>query len=453
MTALRPVDHKASGAATANLTGRQNPSTEPGHAEQAPGFFVRNQFLFSLLLPAILLGTGRGFTLPVLPLIAKDDFGMGVAGASLTVIAPMAGGLLSTLPTGYVIDRFGRRVTLVGAPLISSAAAFLAFLAGAYWQFLLCLTIGGMAQQMWQMSRLAAIADSVRSSQRGRQITGMSGAQRIGNTAGPFLGGILGELMGLRVPFLVFGVLAALAVIPSYYLIRETAPAVLARRSGTKMAEVDTSWETLATRPVLTLFAAQFFANVARGGVQGNGGTYFIFLAFAYGVGPALLGGVLLGTGLLGIPIMIFSGQIMDRFGRKRQVVPAAVALGLGIGFMSITAVLSLPLGAFIAAFVWINMAISAMAGTMQTLGSDVAPEEALGKFFGVNRLIAEAGSVMNPVSFGVMTATIAGAGGFAGAYAITAVAALVAANVVGFGLAETLRRDEPAPATGDGAS
>jgi hypothetical protein len=51
------------------------------------------------------------------------------------------------------------------------------------------------------------------------------------------------------------------------------------------------------------------------------------------------------------------------------------------------------------------------------------------------------------------MTATVAGAGGFAGASAITALAALVAANVVGFGLAETLRRDEPAPATGDGAS
>ena len=427
-----------------------SPPTEPEHAEPAPGFFARNQFVFSLLLPAILLGTGRGFTLPVLPLIAKDGFGMGVAGASLTVIAPMAGGMLSTLPTGYIIDRFGRRVTLIGAPLVSSASAFLAFFAGSYLEFLLYLTIGGMAQQTWQMSRLAAIADSVRSSERGRHITGMSSAQRVGNMAGPVLGGILGELLGLRVPFLVFGILAALAVIPSYYLIKETAPSVLARRSGTKMAEADTSWKTLLTRPVLMLFAAQFSANVARGGVHGNGGTYFIFLAFAYGVGPAVLGFVLLGTGLLGIPITLFSGQIMDRFGRKRQVVPAAVILGLGIGFMSITAALSLPLGTFIAAFIWINIGISMMAGTMQTIGADVAPEEARGKFFGVNRLIAEAGSAMNPASFGVMTATVAGAGGFAGAFAITAAAAFVAANVVGFGLRETLHKDEPEPARRD---
>ena len=418
-----------------------------------PGLLARNPFVFSLLLPAILLGMGRGLTLPVLPLIAKDGFGAGVAGASLVVIAPMVGGVLSTLPTGYVIDRFGRRVMLIGAPFVSSASAFMAFFAGSYWEFLLYLTLSGMAQQMWQMSRLAAIADSVRSSERGRQITGMSSAQRTGNMGGAFLGGLLGELVGLRVPFLVSGVLAAVAIVPSYYLIKETAPSVLARRSGTKMAKTDTSWKTWLTRPVLMLFAAQFSANIARGGVQGNGGTYFVFLAFAYGVGPAVLGSVLLGTGLLGVPIMIFSGQIMDRFGRKRQIVPAAMTLGLGISFMSVTAALSLPLGVFIAAFVWINIGISMMAGTMQTIASDIAPEEARGKFFGVTRLIAEGGSVMNPVSFGAMTVAVAGAGGFAGGFAITAVAAFVAAGVVAFGLRETLRKDELEPSSGDATS
>ena len=141
----------------------EDPVTESGEAQKSLGFFKRNEFVFSLLLPAILLGTGRGFTLPVLPLIAmgsgKDGFGVGVAGASLMVIAPMAGGVLSTLPTGYIIDRFGRRVTLIGSPLISSASAFMVFFASSYWEFLLYLTIGGVAQQMWQMSRLAAIAD------------------------------------------------------------------------------------------------------------------------------------------------------------------------------------------------------------------------------------------------------------------------------------------------------
>ena len=422
------------------------PSIESGEAQQKLGFFKRNEFVFSLLLPAILLGTGRGFTLPVLPLIAKDTFSAGVAGASLMVIAPLAGGVLSTLPTGYIIDRFGRRVSLIAAPLISSGSAFMVFFANSYWEFLLYLTIGGVAQQMWQMSRLAAIADSVRSSQRGRQITSMSSVMRVGNLGGPLLGGILGEWLGLRVPFLVFGVLAALAVIPSYYLIKETAPGVLARRAGTKIAETDVSWKKLLTRPVITLFAAQFAANIARGGAQGSGGTYFIFLAFAYGVGPAVLGTVTAGTGVLSIPIMMFSGQIMDRYGRKRQIVPAATMLGIGITFMATTAALGWPLPAFIFAFIWINIGVSMMAGTMQTIGADIAPAEARGKFFGVNRLIAEGGSLTNPVSFGVIALFVSGAAGFAAAFGVMAISAYAAATLVGFGLRETLHKDAPEP-------
>ncbi len=361
------------------------------------------------------------------------------------VIAPMAGGVLSTLPTGYIIDRFGRRVTLIGAPLLSSVSAFMVFFAAnSYLEFLLYLTMGGVAQQMWQMSRLAAIADSVRSSERGRQITSMSSVQRIGNMGGPFLGGILAELLGLRVPFLVFGVLAALAVIPSYFLIKETAPSVLARRTGTKTPETDTAWKTLLTRPVITLFAAQFSANIARGGAQGTGGTYFIFLAFAYGQGPAMLGSVMLGSGVLSIPIMMFSGQIMDRYGRKRQIVPAAVMLGLGLSFMATTAAMELPLVAFIAAFIWINIGVSMMAGTMQTIGADIAPADARGKFFGVNRLIAEGGSLMNPVIFGVVTGLVTGGAAFAGAFGVMAVSAFLAANLIGFGLRETLHKDSP---------
>lgn len=420
------------------------PPTEPdsGALTAQGNFFSRNQFVFSLLLPAMLMSLGRGFTMPVIPLIARDEFGVDAAGAVLTIIAPMVGGVLSTLPTGYAIDRVGRRATLIMAPLVMGLAAFLVFFAGSYWQFLGWLTVGGVAQQSWQMSRMAAIADSVRSSQRGRQITTMSSVQRLGSLGGPFLGGLLGAVVDLRAPFLVFGVLALLAVVPSYLLIKETAPSVLARRSGTEVEEVDTSWAKLLTRSVLTLFAAQFSANVARGGIQGHGGTYFIFLAFAYDKGPLFLGSTMAATGIVAVPIMLLSGQIMDRWGRKRQIVPATLTLGGGIGLMAVTAALSLSIVMFLVAFIWINIGISMMAGTMQTLGTDVAPPSARGKFFGVNRLIAEAGSLANPVAFGMVVALVGGAAGYAGAFAVMAGAAFVSANLVGFGLRETLRKD-----------
>ncbi len=407
--------------------------------EEHQGFFARHRFFFSLLLPAMLLGTGRGFTVPVLPIIARDEFNATVAGASLFIIAPLFGAVLSTLPTGYIIDRFGRRVTLIAAPLISSGSAFAAYFATSYIEFLVWLTIAGLAQQMWQMSRLAAIADAVRSDQRGRQITTMNGAQRAGMISGPFLGGLLG-LIDLRIPFLVFGVLALLAVVPSYYLIKETAPSVLARRAGAKQADSMPLRQTLS-KPVLIYFGAQFLANVGRGGAVGNGGPYFIFAAFAYGANSAELGAVLLGTGIVGIPIMLVSGQIMDRFGRKRQIVPGALVLGSGVTFMAVTAGFELPFAAFMAAFLWINLGVSMMAGTMQTLGADIAPPAARGRFFGVNRLVAEVGSMTNPTTFALVTALVAGAGGFAVSFGIMASAGFFSAGLVGFAVKETLQR------------
>ena len=415
--------------------------TEDAQGTGRRGYFARNQFFFSLLLPAFLLGTGRGFTVPVLPVIARDEFNASVAGASLLILAPLFGALVSTLPTGYIIDRFGRRVTLIGAPLLASAAAFAAYFASSYIEFLIYLTVAGVAQQTWQMSRLAAIADTVPSDQRGRQITRMNGIQRVGTMTGPFLGGLLGEFLGLRVPFLVFGALALLATVPSYLLIKETAPTVLARRAGDKQEDAVPLRQTL-TKPVLLYFGAQFLANMGRGGAVGNGGPYVIFAAFAYGANAAELGAIMLGAGIVGIPIMLVSGQIMDRFGRKRQIVPGALMVGTGISLMTVTAAFELPFTAFMGAFVWINVGVSMMAGTMQTLGTDIAPPNARGRFFGVNRLVAEAGSMANPASFGIMTVLVAGAGGFAGSFAIMGAAAFVAAGMVGFFLKETLQRD-----------
>ena len=164
---------------------------------EPPRFRDRYRTLFTLMLPAMLLGLGRGFTVPVLPALALE-FDANVAAAGLMVIAPMLGSLAVTLPTGYLIDRVGRRRLLVAAPALTSLSAFLVLRAASYPELLAYLTLGGIAQQMWQMSRLAAIADSSVQNRRGRQITGMASAGRRGPLLGPLPGGLLGELLGGR---------------------------------------------------------------------------------------------------------------------------------------------------------------------------------------------------------------------------------------------------------------
>ena len=403
-----------------------------------------NDAILSLMLPAFLLGLGRGFAVPVLPLLAME-FGANASRAGLTVFIPMLGAVCSTLPAGYLMDRVGRRKLLIFSTLLMSVSTLLVLRAQSYAEMLAYLGVSGAAQQIWQMSRLTVIADSGAQNQRGRMITGMAGVNRGGIMAGPVLGGIVAEFFGLRAPFLLFGIAAFLATIPAYLLVRETAPAVLAKRAGGAAApKVDISWGRLITRPALTLFAAQFMANVGRGGAQGQGGIYVIFAAYAYGLGAGALGGVSSAMGVVSIPVTLMAGQVMDRFGRKRTVVPASALLGVGLWMMAGVAWGGLGLPFFIGGFVVINLAVSFMAGSMQTLGADVAPPEARGKFFGVNRLVAEAGSMGNPGVFIVGTAAIAGAGGFAAAFGTMGGFAVAASLMVALLLRETLGKDRP---------
>lgn len=419
------------------------------HAPTVARLRERHQVLFSLLLPALFLGLGRGFTMPVLPVIARDQFAVGAAAATLTAIATTVGQLIATLPTGYLIDRIGRRKILIIGPFISALSSFLVLFARTYEQMLACLLINGISLQMWQMGRLTVIADSGSVGQRGRMITGLTGLQRVGALLGPFLGGVVGSFFGLRVPFALYGIMAVLATIPMILLIEESAPAVLARKRGERERnEFDASWRSLLTFPVVVLLIAQFALNVARGGTVGSFGPPFIFAAYAYGLQPLQLGSVSLLTGSAGIPAMLLAGYVMDRFGRKRTVVPASAALALGLGLVAVTAEQRLPLSMFVGSFVLASLAVSFLAGSMQTIGSDIAPAGARGKFFGLSRLVANAGSLSNPVIFAVAVSSMALPAGYALAFGLMASGALFTSVLVGRLLRETLVR-EPRPRSG----
>ena len=77
----------------------------------------------------------------------------------------------------------------------------------------------------------------------------------------------------------------------------------------------------------------------------------------------------------------------------------------------------------------------------MQTLGTDLAPPGARGRFFGAIRFVAGVGSLANPAAFSISTAVVAGSAGFATAFGIMAGAALLTALVVGTLVRETLQR------------
>ena len=418
-------------------------------ASQAP----RNDLKYLLLtlhLPSISMGLGLGLTVPVIPELAQQ-MGVELEGAALVFVFQLLGTLAAPLPTGFLIDRLGRRRVLLAGPIITAIASLLVAkvaLEGADGSFVELLAyrfIAGWGEQMWMMSRITVIADTGASNQRGKQVTQMFGVQQIGNLSGPVIGGFAGVLLGLWAPFVMHAAIVAIAVIPSFFILRESAPPPRPRQASGSGAPAPGVWRHMAAAPIPAVFVVQFLANVTRGGVFG-GGVIVTYAAYdPYHLAPDEIGLLRGAMAAVAIPIVFTGGFVMDRFGRKYTIIPGLVLSGASMVFLAVTAYTGASLAWFVAAFVAVHMSVNIISGNMQTLGTDVAPVEARGKFFGVSRTVAQAGATLSPASWSWLTALSTATVGFG----FLGATAFVGALIVIFLIPETLRREEPAQAAG----
>src|ERR1035441_3854836 len=128
----------------------------------------------STYLPALVLALGTGIALPAVPTLAKPfNVSFGVASPVLTAF--LLGNLAGTIPSGWLIDRFGRRPIIIAGPLLTAATAVLVVFAHSFPELLVLRFFTGCAAQMWLMGRLAAISHGAAARERGRLVSWMFG--------------------------------------------------------------------------------------------------------------------------------------------------------------------------------------------------------------------------------------------------------------------------------------
>jgi DHA1 family multidrug resistance protein-like MFS transporter len=384
--------------------------------------------MLSLYLPAFILAAGVGIATPALPLYAKSfhvDFGT----ASMVVVMNQLGGMLGTLPTGFLIDRVGRRKIILIGPFLTGIASILMATAQTYPELLLYRFIEGWAMQMWMIARLAVVTDRG-GSRRGTQITGMFGMDSAGRLLGPAIGGFLAAAFGLRAPFVVYGFMAFASIIPSFFLVRETMDrAAVARRQSGRLGFDWAGIAAMFALPLMMVLGAQFLASATRGSLFG--GTLDLYAVYAYGIGPATVGLLAAAGGALGLPLTFMSGRIMDRFGRQVTTVPGFSILAVALVGMAMTAFLHLQFEMYVGAFLFSRVALSVVSGNMQVIGSDLAPPSARGTFFGLWGFIRNVGQVVSPGGF----ALVADHFGFGSSFLMLSVMSLGVAILLGLGL------------------
>ena len=146
-------------------------------------------------------------------------------------------------------------------------------LAGAFGLFpafallVLLRLIAGIGSAMWNLSRMAYIADVVPLADRGRALSTFGGVGRIGTFVGPFVGGLIGLWFGLEASFYIAGAMSAIGAVISVFAITET-------RHVTGRAGKHMQWSVVGAvarrhwRDLTAAGSAQIFAQMIRAGRQ-----------------------------------------------------------------------------------------------------------------------------------------------------------------------------------------
>jgi MFS family permease len=216
-------------------------------------------------------------------------------------------------------------------------------------------------------------------------------------------------------------------------LVKETAPAEtrLASQSG----EWSFVFSELRKPQMLWFLTAQLFANLTRGNIQG---IMNLYMAYEYGRSPQSLGLISSANSIANIPIGFATGTIMDRYGRKKTVVPGFIGLAVSGAFLAFTALNHSPFWVFLVGYFMLGITQGITGGNMQVLGSDLAPARARGRFIGLWRFMAELGNASSPTLFSLFALA-----GYALSFSFTGGCALIVALVIGLKVKETVRRRE----------
>jgi MFS family permease len=391
--------------------------------------FSKYQIL-SLYLPSILLSLGTSMVAPVLPVFAKT-FDVGFSEASMVFVIAQVGQLAATFPAGYLMDSVGRRPVLLAGPLLTAVSSFMTPFSGSFTELLVWRFVGGAATQLWMQARLVVIADTASANTRARQISWMNGTARGGQLIGPSVGGLLAASLGVSVPFVLHAAITLLATLPSVMLVKETAPGRQTDSSGAAVpAAAEVGWgrilAAMFTVQMMVFLFVQFSANMARGG--NDFGSLNLYAVYAYGVNATQLGLLNSVAALVGLPVPFIAGYLMDRYGRRSVIVPGFAFYGTSVALMALTGFFGLSFEAFALGYLLVQFSQGTIGGTMQVLGTDMAPAFARGRFFAIWRLIAQFGSTITPGVFALLAERVS----YGVAFVYLAVCAYLVALLVG---------------------
>lgn len=363
-----------------------------------------------------MVGTiGLAMLVPVLPLYLQDR-GLSLAATSVVLAGVGIGASLGGLPAGSALARWGERTTLIASFVVMAiSTAVLGFTDAA--ELLVCARIFfGAASSAMRLSRQTYVTRRVITRERGRALSFVGGSFRLSFLIGPVIGGTLVDLIGFRNTFLVAAATAAVGLIPASLPERNGLP-LLPEASSARMTGGLLTGLRLYRRRLLVAGSVPLLVMLVREGRF----VVLPLIADELGLSATQVGAIVTVSTAADLALFPASGWIMDRFGRLKAMIPAfgLIACGLvalGLSQSTVHVVLA-------GAVIGVGNGLS--AGSMLTLGSDLAPADSPGPFLAGMAVMQAIGRIGGPLLVGVVGDAM-GLGAASIALAIVMVGAIV---------------------------
>lgn len=348
--------------------------------------------IWIMVCAAFAVAVGFGLIAPVMPQFAAS-FDATVTQVTIIITAFAAFRVLFAPAAGELVNRFSERWIYITGLIIVAISSLLTATADSYWWLLAYRSVGGIGSVMFTVAAAGLIVRLSPPHLRGRVSSYYGGAFVVGNVIGPLIGGGLAEI-AMWVPFVIYG---------GALLIAASVVAIFLSASRLRSYPIDDKLPPLRVQDTLrdSAYRAVLGSGFANGWI-----TFGIRIAvlplFAVSVtGEKWVAGVVLSVFAFGnASILLFTGRLTDKVGRRRPIMVGNIVLGaafVGLGFATNMVTMLIFAGAAGMGAAIANPAAQAV------LADIIGPERAGGKVIATYMQVVDIGSVIGPVLTGLL--------------------------------------------------
>jgi MFS family permease len=282
-----------------------------------------------LVAANVVVALGYGVVSPVLPQYARH-FGVSISAATFVITAFALMRLVSASPAGWLVQRLGERRVYINGLLIVAVSTTVCAFAQTYWQLLLFRSLGGLGSAMFSVSSLALMIRISPPDARGRVAGLFSSGFLLGSVGGPVLGSLTAGL-GLSAPFAIYGVALLIAAAVVFFSLRGS-DGPLSEESAEPAV---TLREVLRHRAYRAALLSNFATGWAAFGLRIALVPLFVVDVLGRSTGVA---GLALATFAIGnVSVVIPSGYLSDRIGRRKLLIAGLMAAAVSTGLLGVS--------------------------------------------------------------------------------------------------------------------